>query len=284
MSSRLPKSQVSRDCAGTLVLSRRAIHARRAAPDPGRARRSAGARVPYRSQATPAPELSEALHCALPGGGCRHRRSDRWRDLATGPRVGHPGHGLWPALHGPRSRIPIRKRKARGVFHRPGSVHHLTKGSRLALRWLRVHGGTPERRQCGTKRPVGGSRLTVRCCLMPKVARGPGAGQGAQRRRAIACPPPGQAIFRSQRVDWMSCGNAEIKRAEIPSDRLPADMRWRGAPDPPPQARPRKASFADRPLRAPRRRPTALTQAGHVSAASRPSGISCRVLTTGECR
>jgi len=82
----------------------------------------------------------------------------------------------------------------------------------------------------GTERPVSGSGLTLRSGPGRAVVLGPGAEQGAQRRRAIACPPPGQAICQSRRIDRMFRGGADIKRAEIPSDRLPADMRRRGSP------------------------------------------------------
>src|SRR6056297_32433 len=50
-----------------------------------------------------------------------------------------------------------------------------------------------------------------------------------EARRAIACPPPGQAICPSQCVDQVFCGTADIKRIETPSDRLPADTRWRAS-------------------------------------------------------
>src|SRR6056297_3727343 len=48
-----------------------------------------------------------------------------------------------------------------------------------------------------------------------------------EARRAIACPPPGQAICPSERADQVFCGTADINSHETPSDRLPADMRWR---------------------------------------------------------
>ena len=90
---------------------------------------------------------------------------------------------------------------------------------------------------CGRLLPLTVSREGRGLTLSRHRSYCPGAIRGAPRRSAIACPPPGQAICQSRRIDRGFLGLAGIKCSERMSGRLPADMRWRCYFERPHQAR-----------------------------------------------